>query len=284
MSYTSVISTTELAAHLDDPDWAIMDCRFSLTVTERGRRDYQEVHIPGAVYVHLDNDLCAPIIPGKTGRHPLASIEQLVENFSNWGIGPGVQVVAYDDWPGGSGAIAARLWWSLRYLGHQDVAILDGGWVRWWSENRALRSGIERRTKRIFIPKLRPELIASGDDVDHMRADPSYRVFDSRGLDRYRGENETIDPIAGHIPGAAPAPYADNIGPGGLFLPPEVLKKRFLALLGDIPASRAVFYCGSGVTAAHNLVALALAGLGDARLYVGSWSEWITDPQRPVAR
>jgi thiosulfate/3-mercaptopyruvate sulfurtransferase len=284
MSYTSLISTTELAAHPDNPDWAILDCRYSLTVPGRGRSDYQAAHIPGAVYVHLDNDLCAPMIPGKTGRHPLAPMEKLVENFSSWGIGDGVQVVVYDDWPGGSGAIAARLWWTLRYLGHQDVAVLDGGWVRWWSEGHPLQSGEDRRPKRVFTPRPRPELIASSDEVDQMRTDPSYRLFDSRSADRYRGENETIDPVAGHIPGAISAPYEDNVGPGGLFLPPETLRKRFLALLGDVPANRAVFYCGSGVTATHNLVALARAGLGDARLYIGSWSEWITDPQRPVSR
>jgi thiosulfate/3-mercaptopyruvate sulfurtransferase len=259
-----------------------MDCRFSLADTGRGENAYLESHIPGAVYVHLENDLCAPIIPGKTGRHPIAATDTLVEKFTDWGIAPGVQVVAYDDWPGASGAIAARLWWSLRYLGHQDVALLDGGWVRWSSENRPVRSGVERRQRKAFVPRIHPALAANTDEVDIWRTNPSYRVLDSRSPDRYRGENETIDPVAGHIPGALSAPYAENIGPDGLFLPADFLKKRFQKLLGDIQAGNAIFYCGSGVTAALNLVALAHAGLGDARLYVGSWSEWITDPQHAV--
>lgn len=284
MTFTSLISVNELLPHLGDPQWAIMDCRFSLVDTERGWRDYQQAHIPGAVYVHLDHDLCAPLIPGKTGRHPLPPAEQLVDRFSAWGIASGVQVVVYDDWPAASGAIAARLWWSLRYLGHQEVAVLDGGWEQWRAKDGATRRGIERRAAQRFIPHLHPELLATRVEVERFRTDPACRVFDSRSADRYRGENETIDPVAGHIPGAISAPFAENMSQDGLFLSPEALAQRFRVLLGDVPSSRAIFYCGSGVTAAHNLVALARAGVGDARLYVGSWSEWITDPTNPVAR
>lgn len=284
MAFTTLISTSELSEHLKDPDWVIVDCRFSLTDTEKGRRDYLHSHIPGAVYAHLDEDLCAPVVPGVTGRHPLPKIETLAQKFSNWGISSGVQVVVYDDWPDASGAIAARLWWALRWLSHDSVAVLDGGWERWISEHRPVVSGEETQDYREFHPYPRLELIATSNDVEVMRNDPKYTILDSRGAERYRGENETIDPVAGHIPGAISAPYTDNIGPDGLFLSKEALQRRFELLLDDKKPENVVFYCGSGVTAAHNLVAFAHAGRGIARLYVGSWSEWITDPDRPVAR
>lgn len=283
MAFRTIISSYELARHLEDPNWAILDCRFSLANSERGRQEYLSAHIPGAVYIHLNEDLCAPIVPGETGRHPLPAIEKLVEKFSSWGICPGVQAVVYDDWTPASGAIAARLWWSLRYLGFDNVAVLDGGWQVWVSEGKAVRSGVETRSRCNFKPALRPELLITTEEVAKLHNDPRYKVFDSRSSDRYRGENETIDPVAGHIPGAFSAPYSDTVGPEGKFLPPEVLQKHFLELFGDVPAEHAIFYCGSGVTAAHNLVALAHCGLGEAPLYVGSWSEWITHPENPTA-
>jgi thiosulfate/3-mercaptopyruvate sulfurtransferase len=284
MTYKTIISTNELAEHLGDPEWAVVDCRFSLAETEKGREDYLIGHIPGAVYAHLDEDLCSPVIPGQTGRHPLPPVEKLVNNFSRWGIDPGVQVVVYDDWPGASGAIAARLWWSLRWLGHEAVAVLDGGWERWLAEGRPTRAGIEGRSPRVFQPQMRPELLAIVDEVDWMRQDAGYLVVDSRAVERFRGEVEPIDPVAGHIPGAVVAPYPENVGVDGLFLPAEELKVRFEKLVGRIEPDKVVFYCGSGVTGAHNVLAYAHAGLGEARLYAGSWSEWITDGERPVAR
>jgi len=192
-------------------------------------------------------------------------------------------VVVYDDAPGASGAIASRLWWLLRYLGHDSVALLNGGWLRWQAEGRPVRSGLEVRSRRTFDPMLRPEMLAKSLDVEAMRQDSNSLVIDSRSSDRYRGENETIDPIAGHIPGAISAPYTENIAPDGLFLSIDQLQSRFAILLGNIPADKMVFYCGSGVTAALNLIALKHAGLGDAKLYIGSWSEWITNPAHPIA-
>lgn len=283
MAYTTLIEPFTLADHLDHPDWVVVDCRFSLANPNRGRSDYLQAHIPGAAYAHLDEDLCGPVTPGRTGRHPLPPVEHLAARFSSWGIGANVQVVAYDDWPGASGAVAARLWWSLRWLGHTAVCVLDGGWEAWLQESRPIRSGSETRPPRSFSPRLRPELLASTSQVDGMRLDPGKRVFDSRALERYHGLNETIDPVAGHIPGARPAPFIENIGPDGRFLPAGALRTRFIQLLAGVPAENSAFYCGSGVTAAHNLLALAHAGLGDGQLYAGSWSEWITDPSRPVA-
>ena len=280
MLYTTLISTAELSSKIGQPDWAIIDCRFSLADTGRGRRDYEQAHIPGAVYAHLDDDLSGTVISGRTGRHPLPPVETFTRTLSAWGIDHTVQVVAYDDL---GGAIAARLWWMLRWLGHDNVAVLNGGWPRWQNEKRPVRGGVESRPARVFTPQLRPHLLAGVDDIEAMRTDPDGRLFDARSADRYWGENETIDPVAGHIPGAISAPYADNLGPDGRFRPVEELRARYQALLGDVPVEQSAAYCGSGVTAAHNLVAMAHAGLGVGRLYAGSWSEWITNPDRPVS-
>jgi thiosulfate/3-mercaptopyruvate sulfurtransferase len=224
------------------------------------------------------------VIPGKTGRHPLPPVEQLVENFSRWGIDRHIQVVVYDDHPGGSGAIAARCWWSLRYLGHAAAAVLDGGWQRWQAAGLPVQGGGEGRSRRRFIAQLQPAMLATVDEVQAARRDPAFRIIDSRSADRYRGENETIDPVAGHIPCAISAPFSENLGSDGLFLPPEALRVRFERLLEGTSPERALFYCGSGVTAGHNVLAMAHCGLGMPRLYLGSWSEWITDPARPVER
>ncbi|MCF6153921.1 MAG: sulfurtransferase [Candidatus Brocadia sp.] len=282
MSYTTLISSLELVNHIADPNWTIVDCRFSLDDTERGRRDYLQAHIPGAVYSHLNEDLSGKIIPGTTGRHPLPRPETFAQTLSNWGIDAGVQVVAYDD-KGGAMA-AARLWWMLQWVGHDAVAVLDGGWQHWESKAYPVTSGVETRKPRIFIPRVRNDLVFNSTDVLKILHNPNFRLIDSRSADRYRGENETIDPVSGHIPGALSAPFAHNLDSEGLFLFKEDLKARFQHILGDVPPERTVFYCGSGVTASQNLLALAHAGLGNARLYAGSWSEWITNPDHPIAK
>ncbi|MCS7039120.1 MAG: sulfurtransferase [Anaerolineae bacterium] len=278
--YTTLVSPDVLAAHLDDPDWAVVDCRFSLQDTGYGRRAYQAGHIPGAVYAHLDEDLSGPVIPGRTGRHPLPEPEVFTARLERWGIGNTTQVVAYDD---AGGAYAARLWWMLRWLGHEAVAVLDGGWPAWVAAGLPQHGGTETRPPAVFTARPRPERVATAAEVLARRLDPDWRVLDARGADRFRGENETIDPVAGHIPGAVSAPYADNLTPDGRFRDAESLRRRYRALLGDVPAARAICYCGSGVTAAHDLLAMFHAGLGEGLLYPGSWSEWITDPTRPIA-
>ena len=281
MPFETLISAEQLAIHLADPDWAVVDCRFSLADTDRGRQDYLQSHIAGAVYAHLDNDLSGTIVPGQTGRHPLPQPDVLAERLGGWGIDPGVQVVAYDASGGGN---AARLWWLLRWLGHDAVAVLDGGWQRWQQMGGRVRSGAESRPARRFVPRPRHDWVVTADEVEQLRADPDHLVVDSRTAERYRGEKEPIDPVAGRIPGAVCAPYFDNLEPAGFFRGSADLRQRFEALLAGRPPERAVFYCGSGVTAAHNLLALAHAGLGDGRLYAGSWSEWITDARRPIGR
>jgi thiosulfate/3-mercaptopyruvate sulfurtransferase len=278
--FKTLIKPDQLAGHLDESLWVVVDCRFSLADSDKGQQDYIQAHIPGAVYAHLDRDLCSPVIPGKSGRHPLPAIDTLVQRLSNWGIDRQVQVVTYDS--AGGAMAASRLWWLLRWLGHEKVAVLDGGWQAWLRAGLPVFSGEDRQTRRNFIPELRMDLLAGTSEVGEISKQRIPWLLDSRNADRFRGENETIDPVPGHIPGAISAPYVDNLNDKGEFLPVEVLRERFHNLLDGIPVQMAIFYCGSGVTAAHNLLALTYAGLGDGKLYVGSWSEWITDPSNPV--
>ncbi len=280
VQFTTLIDAAVLRRHLLSPDWRIIDCRFSLNDPEQGRRDYRAEHIPGALYAHLDEDLSAPVVPGKTGRHPLPAPAELAKTFSRWGIDEAVQVVAYD---AGSGAIAARLWWMLRWLGHDAVAVLNGGWAAWQAAGFPTETQVVAPSPRQFRPRIRSEWVVSAEELEKMRRDPGARLIDAREADRYRGENEPIDPVAGHIPGALNVPYSENLTPKGRFCAPEALRERFSPILQNVPPEAVACYCGSGVTACHNLLAIKYAGLGDARLYPGSWSEWITDPNRPVA-
>lgn len=281
MAFTTIVSTETLANHLDDPDWVILDARFTLDDEQWGRAQYDQSHIPHALYADLATDLAGPIIPGRTGRRPLPTPEAFAATLSRWGIDEHTQVVAYDD-KGGLMA-ASRTWWMLRWLGHARVAVLDGGWGQWVSESRAVASEVVERPPRNFSPRERPELFASQADVDAARTDSDYAVFDSRSEEGFHGLGVYQDPVRGHIPGARLANRADTLGPDGRFRPPQELRAHYERLLGNVAPERTIFYCGSGVTAAQNLVALAHAGLGDARHYIGSWSEWILDPARPVA-
>jgi thiosulfate/3-mercaptopyruvate sulfurtransferase len=280
MPYTTLISTLELDSHLFDPEWAIVDCRFDLTNPDWGARAYPEAHIPGAVYAHLDHDLSGPKT-GRNGRHPLPETEAFRARLSAWGIDPEVQVVAYDQ---ANGMWASRLWWMLRWMGHPAAAVLEGGLAQWLAEGRPTLTGVETRRPRAFTGQPQPALAATVEEIERLRQDPAYRLIDARAPERYRGEVEPFDPVAGHIPGAANLFNVSNVEADGTFLAPEALRAKFLALLGDVPPANVVTYCGSGVAAAHNVLAMEVAGLPGARVYVGSWSEWCADPGRPVAR
>jgi thiosulfate/3-mercaptopyruvate sulfurtransferase len=270
-----LISALEVLPQLEAPNWMLIDCRFYLADPEQGRREYEEGHLPGAVYAHLDADLSGPILPGQTGRHPLPAPTQWLQTLASWGITPDTQVVVYDQGPGG---IAARVWWMLRWIGHEAVAVLDGGWQAWvgdefptsWAIPQPLP--IDLLPFRPSMPTLPAHDLLAGDHL----------LLDARAAERYRGEVEPIDPVAGHIPGAISAPFAGNLGADGRFLSPEALRNRFLGLLEGRTADQLVCYCGSGVTACHNLLAMEYAGLPGASLYPGSWSEWITDPERGI--
>jgi thiosulfate/3-mercaptopyruvate sulfurtransferase len=279
MMYTTLISPNELAENLGSPNLVVADCRYSLDDPGRGRRDYLRAHIPRAVYGHLNDDLAGPILPSKTGRHPLPGVDEFAQTLSRWGIQAGTQVVVYDD---AGGAIAARLWWMLRWVGHDGVAVLDGGWPNWQSQGYPSRSGEEHRREARFEPRLRPGLLIETAEVLERLDNPAWRIVDSRAPERYRGEHEPIDKVAGRIPGSINVPHTHNVGADGLFLSPEALRERFTSLLSGVSLDRAVFYCGSGVTAARNLLAVAHAGLPEPRFYAGSWSEWIEDPDRPI--
>lgn len=262
-----VIDAATLAARLGDPDWAIIDCRFDLFNIDYGREAYEHAHIPGAVYADLDKDLSTEKKPsGLGGRHPLPSPEQLSNLFGRLGIDDLVQVVAYDDT---SGHYAARLWWMLRFMGHNAVAVLDGGWPAWIDTGMPVSVGAEHRAPRSFRGLPRWDRVAFIDEVPSVP-----RLIDGRAPERYRGEVEPIDPVAGHIPGAINRPYNANWGQDGRWRSRDALLPDFLEMLGDTPSEDTVFYCGSGVSACVNLVGAMRAGLPEGRLYVGSWSEW----------
>lgn len=281
MIYSTLISVPELISIINTPDLVIVDCRFSLTETESGRASYFEAHIPGAVYAHLDEDLSSPVIPGKTGRHPLPSIKAFAKQLGDWGISSSVQVVAYDD--AGGALAASRLWWLLQWLGHNKVAVLDGGWQAWLDSDAQVQSGNEEHSPKLFIPRIRQQLVVEADEIMANLENPGLLIIDSRAKVRFTGEEEPIDAVAGHIPGARLSPHLEVLNDEGKFRSKDDLRRHFQALFGNRSAGESVFYCGSGVTAAQNILAVAHSGLGDARLYAGSWSDWITDPHRPIA-
>jgi thiosulfate/3-mercaptopyruvate sulfurtransferase len=276
---TTLVSAAELATHLEDPKWVIVDCRFDLARPASGREGYAAGHIPGARYAHLDEDLSAKITP-QSGRHPLPDAQTLSATLGRWGIDNSTQVVAYD---AGNGAYAARLWWLLRWLGAEHVAVLDGGFKAWTDAGLSVTTVLPTVMATRFAPNLQNAMLLDAVAVGQRAADPSWRILDARAPERYAGAVEPLDTKAGHVPGAHNYPFAGNLGPNGRFLPAAQLKTQLEQSLGGVPADRAIMMCGSGVTACHNLLALEVAGLKGARLYAGSWSEWIRDPARPIA-
>jgi thiosulfate/3-mercaptopyruvate sulfurtransferase len=279
MDFQTILSAEDLHSNINHPDWVIVDCRFYLEDLDRGHQEYLESHIPGAIYVHLDDDLSGEIIPGKTGRHPLPDSQVIADRLSNWGIDNSTQVVVYDN---NNGAIAARLWWLLRWLGHKSAAVLDGGWDAWVGQDYPGESGEISNQRKIFQAVEQPDHIADADLVDQIRNDNNFILLDARPPARFWGLEEPIDERAGHIPGAVTAPYELNLTPEGYFKSAAELRERFESLLEGVPPSQVIVYCGSGVTANHNLLAMAEAGLDMALMYPGSWSEWITDSNRPI--
>lgn len=276
-----LVGAGEIAAHLDDPSWRIFDCRHDLKQTEYGITAYRRGHIPGALFLHLDRDLSG-VANGKNGRHPLPDVAVFGEKMAQCGVGPGSQVVAYDN---EGGIFASRLWWLLRWLGHERVAVLDGGLAGW----KRARLPLEEQTP--VAPRARFETHpGSSNQVDadfvlaHLGSEEMLLV-DARSPERFRGENETLDPVGGHIPGAINRFYFDNLDDDGCFFKPAAeLAAEFKALLAGRDPRRVVQQCGSGVTACHNLLAMEIAGLSGSRLYAGSWSEWCADSSRPVAK
>lgn len=279
--FTTILSTQTLAQHLQDPDWLVVDCRFDLAKPHWGVEEYLKTHIPGAVFADLDHDLTSPIMP-TSGRHPLPDPDRWRETVTRWGITPETQVVPYDV-TGGSLA-AVRAWWLLRAYGHARVAVLDGGYPKWLLEGRPVTADLPQRKPLPFTAQFDASQLVTTDELLPLLDDPAHLLVDARAAERFRGEVEPIDPVAGHIPGAMSRPVAQNLNPDQTFKSPEQLRAEFRALLGEISAENIIAYCGSGVTGGHNLLALEIAGLGSGRLYAGSWSEWIRDPKRPIAK
>lgn len=282
MAFTTLVSATELAAHLFDPAWVVLDCRHDLANPDFGRDVYESGHIPNAQFVHLDRDLSGEKINADgrfLGRHPLPDRTAFILTLRRLGINDDTQVVAYD---AHGGMFAARLWWMLRWVGHNAVAVLDGGLQAWQASDMFLSTEPSPRTLGTLTDQ--PSLVTSvsADDLLKGLSASAHTIIDARAPDRFRGENETMDPVGGHIPGAKNRFFKDNLQADGRFKSADQLRSEFSEMIKN-PES-AVMQCGSGVTACHNLLALEVAGLTGSALYPGSWSEWCSDPARPVAQ
>ena len=269
-----------LAQHLGDAGWIVIDCRHDLANPAKGREQYAAGHVPGAFFASLDDDL-AGRKSGRNGRHPLPDVATFAAFLERCGVDPGKHVVVYDDM---NGNFAVRLWWMLRWLGHDDVAVLDGGWPAWVAAKLPASTETPAPREGSFVPRPRMDATVDAAWVEQVRQDPSMRLLDARAPERYAGKVEPLDPVAGHIPGAINRFWKDNLAPDGRFKAPEELRLEFDRLLEGRSAEDVVHSCGSGVTACHNAFAMALAGLPMGKLYPGSWSEWCSDAARPVAR
>ena len=277
--FTTLIDANTLSEQLIREDLLLLDCRFDLANVSWGETEFARAHLPGALYLHLDRDLSSQVA-ASSGRHPLPDPDRFASRLAALGAGPGIQIVAYDQ---GNAAYAARLWWLARWIGLRDVAVLDGGIAAWRAAGLPLESAVRTPKPKQLTVSLAVDAWVSSETVDDLRVRPGNLLIDARGAERFAGRNETLDPMAGHVPGARNRPFLDNLGADGRFLPAETLRQRFGTLLGSVPPSALISMCGSGVTACHNLLALEHAGLSGARLYAGSWSEWIRDPRRPIA-
>lgn len=273
---SALISVEQLVSMLGHADLLVVDTRFKLEDSGYGRVAYANAHIPGALYMDLDKDLSAPVIPGETGRHPLPDVGELEARLRDIGLRKSDHVVIYDDGPC---TYAARLWWMLHWLGHHQVSVLDGGFNAWRQAGQAMTAEVSVRPwPSDFVA--RPDNSQIVDAAQILKSDTHLQLLDARAPERFRGEMEPIDPIAGHIPGALCLPCLANLGADGRWLPAQQLLARF-PLLPE--GQQRVCYCGSGVTACHNILAAVIAGLPMPKLYPGSWSEWITQSERPIA-
>ena len=274
-----LVDSQALSDHLNDSDWIVVDCRFSLADPIAGRTMYDASHIPGARYADLDHDLSSPVTPS-SGRHPLPVADRFVQRIAEWGIGPSHQVVAYDQ---DGGAFASRLWWLLRWIGHRSVAVLDGGFRSWVEAGYAVTDQLPEVTSFERSAQSDDRLWLTSDQLSQALTEGRVLLVDAREAERYRGDSEPIDPVGGHVPGAINVPFRDNLRDDGTFHSADRLRARYLQAIGDRPLGTIVHMCGSGVTACHNALAMEVAGLPGSKLYAGSWREWIRDDCRPVA-
>jgi thiosulfate/3-mercaptopyruvate sulfurtransferase len=286
VDFTTLIDATTVAELFGARKVAILDCRFDLASPEAGRQAYLTAHIPGARYADLNRDLAAPISAG-SGRHPLPTPGVFADRLAWLGVDNDSQVIAYDD---ANGAFAARAWWLLRWLGHARVAVLDGGFKAWRAYGGAVQSGDETAAtllggnRAVFTPRVDLDAMVTTAQLQRALQDPARLLVDARAPERFAGTVEPLDPVAGHVPGAVNHPFNTNLAPDGRFLPAAELRRLWQARLGGVVPDKVIAMCGSGVTACHNLLAMELAALSGGKLYAGSWSEWIRDPNRPVSR
>lgn len=280
MSWGTLVAAEALAPALDREDVVPVDCRFSLADVDAGERSWREGHLPGVGYAHLDRDLSDHGKPAALGRHPLPDAAAFRALLARLGITPATQVVAYD---AADGAMAAaRFWWLLRLLGHERVAVLDGGVAAWTARGLPLETAPRVRAPGRYEGEFDSARIVGTEEVLRRLPQPAGWLVDARAPERFRGEVEPLDPVAGHVPGAVNRPIASNLS-GGRFKPAEQLATEFRALLAGRSPTDVVLACGSGVTACHHALAMAHAGLPGARVYAASWSGWVSDPRRPVA-
>jgi thiosulfate/3-mercaptopyruvate sulfurtransferase len=279
VAYQTLIDAESVARLIGDPQAALLDCRFDLASPAAGKQAFLAAHIPGARYADLDKDLAAPVM-AHSGRHPLPPPELFATRLGLLGVDNDTQVIAYDE---ANGAFAARAWWMLRWVGHSHVAVLDGGFRAWVAAGGALQSGEAKPGTRHFTPRVDTNVVLSGDEVAEALRDPRRLLVDARAAERYSGAVEPLDRVAGHVPGAVNHPFTDNLAADGHFQPAAQLRRRWEQQLAGRSPENVIAMCGSGVTACHNLLSLEVAGLAGAKLYAGSWSEWIRNPERPVA-
>jgi thiosulfate/3-mercaptopyruvate sulfurtransferase len=280
MDESTIVSAAWLRDHVSSPDLVILDARFSLDDEEWGQRTYLQGHIPGALYADTATHLSGEIVPGVTGRRPFPEPEVFAAQLGAWGIDESTQVVVYD--ADGGRMSAARVWVMLRWLGHTRAAVLDGGWQAWVAAGGAVTADVPAPTTTTYPMRLRPDLLAEVDEVDEYRQRPRTCVFDSRGAEGYHGGGVYHDPVRGHIAGAGLADRANTTNADLTFRSPDELRAYYVELLDGVDPGEVIYYCGSGITAAQNVLAMSIAGMEGSRMYVGSWSEWITDPSRPV--
>jgi thiosulfate/3-mercaptopyruvate sulfurtransferase len=285
MTFTTLVEANSLRELVGKPGVVVIDCRFDLANPDAGRNSYLAGHIPGALYADLNRDLSSPVT-ASSGRHPLPSPQDFAATLRTLGVGADTQVIVYDD---SAGAFAARAWWLLRWLGHRAAAVLDGGLKAWLAAGGALESGVVSAATPAgnasrFTPRIDPGAVLDAAEVQALLNDPACLLIDARAPERFAGTVEPIDPVAGHVAGAVNQPFSANLAPDGRFLPPADLRRLWEKRLAGKRPEHAAAMCGSGVTACHNLLALEVAGLSGAKLYAGSWSEWIRDPKRPIAQ
>lgn len=276
--YTTLIPVETLAAHLDAADWRVIDCRFDLAQPAAGEAAYRAGHIPGASYAHLDRDLSSAITPA-TGRHPLPDPERFAATLGGWGISAHTQVIAYD---ADNGMYASRLWWLLRWVGHRAVAVLDGGFKAWTAARLPMSTEIPARSPTRYEAHPNRDLWLDAQQVQERVQQADWRLLDARAPERFAGKVEPLDSVAGHVPSARNHPFATNLAADGRFGAPEELRRRYEQSQAGVTDDHTIVMCGSGVTACHLLLAMEHAGKRGARLYAGSWSEWIRDPRRPI--